>query len=54
MAHASFGTHFNGFRAEKNMEFWESYLYFGVLLAALAVLNFIMVRKINMEAENEV
>ncbi len=54
MAHASFGAHFNGFRAEKNMEFWKSYLYFGVMFVVLAVLDFSMIRKINMEAESEV
>ncbi len=50
MPHANFGAHFDGFRAAKHMALGASYLYFGALFIILLVIDFILVKKTNMEA----
>lgn len=54
MTHTNFGVHFDGFRAKVFMELWVSYLYFGILFAVFLITDFVMAKKVNMEAENGV
>ncbi len=49
MPHADFAAHFNGFRAAKNMAIETSYLYFFVLLTVFLIIDFILVKKTDME-----
>lgn len=47
MAHAMYGTHFNGFAREPVMEIYKSIIYFGIIAAVMLVLNRGMVKKIS-------
>ena len=50
MTHTNYGIHFNGIRAKSNMGLGMSYLYFGIILVLLVVIDFVLVKKTDMEA----
>lgn len=51
MTHTNIAVHFNGFQAAANFSIEMSYVYFGVCIAVLLVADFIILRKMCMEAE---
>ena len=47
MSHTNIAIHFDGFRAVAHCEIWMSYVYFGVLIAVLVLVNWILTKKRN-------
>lgn len=50
MTHANYAVHFHGFRAEKYMGIEMSYLYFGLMIMILVVIDLVLAKKMDMEA----